>query len=121
MSLLGEYCMARLCAGEHGFKAGVELLPTGITGLAAGQRIKPALLNAVNQLARLPLGGDVVVPAARDVGLRVEAQDVGGDGVAMMVIVKQPAVEVGLAEGGLNGFEVHTGHDSACVVGECNP
>jgi hypothetical protein len=38
------------------------------------------------------------------VGLLVEAEDVRGDGVAVMMVVKEPAVMAGLAESGLNGF-----------------
>jgi hypothetical protein len=38
------------------------------------------------------------------VGLGIETEDVGGDGVAVMMIVKQPAVYGGLAESGLDRF-----------------
>ena len=117
----GELHGHALGAGEHGLESGVKLLPTGIGRLAAGEGIEAGFLDAVDELARFARGGDEVVPAARDVGLWVEAEDVSGDGVAMVVIVKQPAVEVGFAEGGLDGFEVHGGHDSAYVAGECNP
>jgi hypothetical protein len=61
----------------------------------------------VDELARLALGGDEVVPAAGDVGLLVEAEDVRGDGVAVVVVVEEPAVEAGVAECGLNCVEVH--------------
>src|ERR1035437_9277019 len=63
----------------------------------------------MDKLARLTGGGDEVIPAAGDVGLLVEAEDVGGYGVAVMMVVKEPAVVAGLAEGGLNRFEVHGG------------
>src|ERR1017187_4596325 len=63
----------------------------------------------MNQLARLAGSGDEVIPAARDVRLLVEAEDMGGYGVAVMMVVEEPAVVAGLAEGGLNRFEVHSG------------
>jgi hypothetical protein len=56
----------------------------------------------MHQFARLACGRDVVVPAACDVGLGVEPEDAGGDGVAVMVVVKQPAVKAGLADCGLD-------------------
>lgn len=57
--------------------------------------------------ARFSLDGNVVVPAAGDVGVLVEAQDARGEGIAVMVVVKQPAVEAGLAESGLHSVEFH--------------
>jgi hypothetical protein len=52
----------------------------------------------MDELARLACGGDEVVPAAGDVRLGIEAQDASGDGVAVMVVVKEPAVEAGFAQ-----------------------
>ena len=96
-------------AGEHGLKAGGELLPAGVERLGAGQRVEAALLDAMDELARLALGGNEVVPAAGDVGLCVEAEDVRGDGVAVVMVVKEPAVEAGVAESRLDRVEIHTG------------
>ena len=59
------------------------------------------------------MGGDEIVPAPGDEDLGVEAEDVAGDGVAVVVVVKEPAVKGGVAKGGLNGVEIHTGDDSA--------
>src|ERR1700721_4727969 len=67
----------------------------------------------MDELARIALGGDVVVPAARDVCLEVEAEDGCGDGVAVVVVVEEPAVEAGVAKGGLDRFKVHRGNDIA--------
>jgi hypothetical protein len=53
----------------------------------------------MDQLAGFAVGGDEVVPAAGDVGVGVEAEDASGDGVAVVVVVKEPAVEGGGAEG----------------------
>ena len=56
-----------------------------------------------------PVGGKEVVPAARDVRLLVEAQNALADRVAMMMVVKKPAVVAGLAQSCLNRFQVHSG------------
>src|ERR1019366_4237293 len=85
------------------------LLPTGVLPFGAGQRIQPALLHAMDELARLTGGGHKVVPAAGDVGFFIEAEDAAGDGIAVVMVVKEPAVVAGLAQCGLNGFEVHGG------------
>ncbi len=57
-------------------------------------------------------GGDEIEPAAADENLGVEAEDAAGDGVAMMVVVKEPAVNGGSAEGGLDGFDIHRENDT---------
>ena len=51
----------------------------------------------MDEFARLAGGGNEVVPAAGDVGFGIEAEDLGGNGVAMVVIVKEPAVERGVS------------------------
>ena len=63
----------------------------------------------MHQLARLALGGNEVVPAARDVRVFVEPQNARGDGIAVMMIVEQPAVKAGFAQRGLNRVEIHNG------------
>ena len=40
--------------------------------------------------------------------LLVEAQDALGDGIAVVVVVKEPAVKPGVAESRLDRFEIHT-------------
>ena len=90
-------------------------------GLGAGQRVEAALLDAVHQLARLARGGNEVVPAARDEGFRVEREDVRGDGIAVMVVVEEPAVERGVAEGGLDWVEIHTGIGYARLRSNTSP
>jgi hypothetical protein len=61
----------------------------------------------MDELARLAAGGDEVVPAAGDVGVRIDAEDAPGDGVAVVMIVEEPAVDRGGAKGGLNSFQLH--------------
>ena len=52
---------------------------------------------------------DEVVPAAGDVGVGVEAEDRVGEGVAVVVVVEEPAVNFIFAEGLLDGSEVEFG------------
>jgi hypothetical protein len=66
----------------------------------------------MHQLARLALGGHKVVPAARDMSLLVQAQNALGDGVAVMMVVKEPPVNARLRESRLNRLKIHTGHDT---------
>ena len=66
----------------------------------------------MHQLARLAHYRHKVIPAARDVRLLVEAEDARGDGIAVMMVVKEPAVNAGLANGRLYCFEVHIRHDT---------
>ena len=63
----------------------------------------------MDELSRLAGGGDEVVPAAGDVGVVVEAEDAVGEGVAVVMIVEEPAVEMLVAERGLDGVEIHGG------------
>ena len=61
----------------------------------------------MDELPRFALGGNKVIPAARDVRVLIQAENAARDRVAVMVIVKQPAVETGLAERGLHCIELH--------------
>ena len=100
MSLFGEYCMAIFFwFWSRSFEASVQFLPTGVLRFCAGQRVEPGLFDAMDELARLACGGNEVVPAARDVGIGIERENARGDGIAMMVIVEEPAVKRGFAEG----------------------
>ena len=103
MALRGEYCMAMVVgAVEHGFEFLLELLPGGVCVFAAGEGVELAGLDAVDELAGFAFGGDEVEPAAGDEAVFVEAEDAIGDGVAVVVVVEEPAVELVLAERGLN-------------------
>ena len=61
----------------------------------------------MDELAGGAGGGDEVEPAAADEGVFVQAEDAVGDGVAMVVVVKEPAVQVLTAQRGLQGVQVH--------------
>src|ERR1700739_5040087 len=67
----------------------------------------------MQQFARLSGGGHEVVPAPRNVRLWIEAKDALADGVAVMMVVEEPAVVAGLAQCRLNRVEVHRGDFSA--------
>jgi hypothetical protein len=66
----------------------------------------------MHQLARLALGGDKVVPAPRDVRFFVEPENARADGIAVMMVVEQPAVEAGVADSCLDRVEVHERNDT---------
>ena len=59
------------------------------------------------------VGGDEIEPAASDVHAGVEAEDAVGEGVAVVMVVEEPGVEAGLAQGGLDGGDVHGGDSTA--------
>ena len=94
-------------AVEHGFELVLELLPGGVGVLGAGEGVELAGLDAMHELAGFAVGGDEVIPAAGDEAVLVEAEDAVCDGVAMVVVVKEPAVELVLAERGLNRRKIH--------------
>ena len=63
--------------------------------------------DSVDELSRFALGGDEIVPATRAHQFFGKAEDAIGDGVAVVVIVEEPGVNVTLAKRVLNGGEVH--------------
>ena len=75
------------------------------------------MLDAVHQLARLAGGGNVVIPAAGDVRLGIEAKDALANGIAVMMVVEEPAVVSGVAQGGLNRVQVHSGDSTLSAPG----
>ena len=85
-------------AFEHFGEILFEFLPGGVLTGGAGEGVELAGLDAVDELAGLALGRDEVEPAAGDEGVRVEAEDAVGDGVAVVVVVEEPAVEVLIAK-----------------------
>src|SRR3979411_2702777 len=64
-------------------------------------------LNLVDQLNRLALHRDQVKPAPRNHQSSRQAEHPVGYGIAMRMVVKEPAVEGNCAQGSLNGGEVH--------------
>jgi hypothetical protein len=103
--------------GEHGFERGVEFLPGGVFGAGAGEGVEAGGLDAVDEFAGFAGGGDEVIPAAGDVHAGIQAEDAVGEGVAVVMVVEEPGVEVGVAERGLDGGDVH-GENSRPVGGK---
>ena len=59
-------------------------------------------LNLVHQFLRLALGWNHVEPAARHHQVGGKAKDPVRNGIAMVMIVEQPRIDVALTESGLN-------------------
>ncbi len=76
--------------------------------LCTGERGKVKRFDAVIQLDGFACGGNEVKPAAGNVQLG-ESEDGVGDLVAMMVVIKQPGIEILLPQGLLNRCQVHRG------------
>src|SRR5437867_9277658 len=92
---------------EHGLDLLKQLLPPRIEVLRARQTVEMSGLDSVDQLDRLSACGDQVEPSPRNHQAIRQSKDAIGDGIAVMMIVKQPAVDIALAQGGLNGGKVH--------------
>ena len=84
-----------------------QLLPAGILMLLAGKGIEVSGFNLVHQFYRLALGGNQVKPAPRHHQARRQAEHAVGDGIAMVMVVEQPRVNVAFAQRRLDGSEVH--------------
>src|SRR5580658_4379029 len=61
----------------------------------------------MDQLLGLAGGGDEIEPAAGDVHGGVEAKDAVGEGIAVVMVVEEPGVEVGVTQSGLDCGDVH--------------
>src|SRR6266849_5951199 len=91
--VVGRILHGDITAGcEHRLQSVEQLLPSGILSLAAGQGIKVASFDLVDQLYRLALRWNQIKPAPRDHQPRGQAEYAIGDGVTMMMVVKQPRV-----------------------------
>ncbi|HEY6541047.1 MAG TPA: hypothetical protein VIZ18_08925, partial [Ktedonobacteraceae bacterium] len=73
-------------------------------------------LNAMYQLARLTRRGHEVVPTPRDVQAFAQSEDAVGDGIVMVMVVKEPAVELGLSQSFLNCLKLHISADSISAI-----
>ena len=82
-----------------------QLLRRGVEHFVAGQRIERRGFDPVHEFSRRALCRNHVEPAALGQGM-VESQDAVGDRVAVKDVVEEPAVDLLLAEGGLDGFDV---------------
>lgn len=66
-------------------------------------------LNAVNQFHWLALCREQVEPPARNHDVLTQAEDAIRDGIAMMMVIKQPRIDIAFAECCLDVVQVH-GH-----------
>src|SRR5579863_4373247 len=66
-----------------------------------------ARFNLVHQLYWLTFRRDQVEPPPGDHQIRRQPQHPVGDGVAVMVIIEKPCVDIPLAQGSLNFRKVH--------------
>ncbi len=92
---------------EHRLQGVEKFLPSGILALAAGQGIEVAGFDFVDQFYRFTLRGNQIEPAPRDHETCGQAKHSVGDGIAMMVVVEQPRVDVAFAQRRLDGSQVH--------------
>src|SRR5439155_13723998 len=92
---------------EHYLDLFKKFLPPGIYALRARQTVEMASLDLVDQLGRITARGDQIEPSpCNHQGIR-QSKDAISDGIPVMMVVKQPAVDIALAQGGLNGGKVH--------------
>jgi len=90
-------------APQHRFEQGVLLLPRQIDMFGAGKVIAAPGFDTVHQFLRLAGGRNVIVPAPRGKTVGVHAENARGDGVTVVKIIKEPAIEAGVLQGVLNG------------------
>src|SRR5438034_7092451 len=102
---------------EHRLDLLKQLLPPRIEVLRAGQTVEMSGLDSVDQLDRLSACGDQVEPSPRNHQAIRQSKDAIGDGIAVMMIVKQPAVDIALAQGGLNSGKVH---EQTSILNNCS-
>jgi len=84
-----------------------QLLPSGVKPLGAGQRIQVTGFNLVDKLGRLAFGRDQIKPAAGNHESIWQSENAVSDRVAMVMVVEEPGVDVALAQGFLDGCQVH--------------
>ena len=59
------------------------------------------------------MGGDEVIPAPGDEALWIKTEDPAGDGVAVVMVVEEPAIESSGGDGVLQGVEIHRENDNS--------
>src|ERR1700722_16379768 len=71
------------------------------------QRCQLFALDPMGQLARRTLGWDEVVPAPRHMRGFAQPENAIGNRIAVMMVVKEPAIHVLLTKRSLDLFQVH--------------
>ena len=92
---------------QHLLQAVEQFLPSGILFLHARQGIQVSRFDLVNQFDGLAFGGDQVIPAPSDHEPIRQPENAVRDRIAMVMIVKKPGVDVAIAQGLLDGGEIH--------------
>ena len=92
---------------QNRFQLVEQLLPAGILVLLAGQGIEVSGFDLVDELHRFAFGGNQVKPAPRHHEASGQPEHAIGDGIAMMMVVEKPRVNVAFAQRRLDGGEVH--------------
>jgi hypothetical protein len=88
-------------ACEDSLESLVLFLPGRVLELCPRQACQVLLLHPMNQSGRLSLGGNKVVPPAGTQGWGDSEHPIG-DGVAAVVVVKEPTVQALFPQYGLN-------------------
>ena len=75
-------------------------------------------LNLVNKLGGLAFSWDEIKPAPRNHHILRQTKYAISNGIAMMMIIKKPAVDVAFAQGSLYGGKVH---GQLPILASCGP
>src|ERR1700730_12871459 len=84
-----------------------QFLPTCILKFLPGQGVEMARLNLVHKFGWLTLSRDEIEPPPCDHQIRRQPQHPISNGIAVMVIVEKPCVDIPLAQGSLYGGKIH--------------
>src|ERR1700687_3627313 len=93
--------------GQDALQFVEQLLPPGILMFLAGQGIEVTGLNLVHEFYRLAFRWNQIKPAPRHHQARRQTQHAVSDGIAMMVVVEEPRVNVAFAQRRLDRSQVH--------------
>lgn len=77
--------------------------------------------DAVHQLLGFAIGWHEIEPTARDHQVRPEPKNAIGNRIAMVMIVKEPGVEVALTQRQLDAIEIHEGILNPASVSSLGP
>src|SRR5204863_10159635 len=92
---------------KHLLESVEQFLPGSVGAFRSRQYVEVTRFDFVDQLLRLAVRWNEIEPAARHHQLFGQPKYAICNGIAVMVIVEQPGVEVAFAEGRLNGGKVH--------------
>src|SRR5438105_843 len=90
------------CRAERFPEPRIQFLPAAEHKFLAGKRVEFELLDRLHNFHWVARGWDVVEPAARGEHFFVQLQNPISKRIAMSKIVKEPAIEFGVAQCSLN-------------------